>query len=125
MGNRSRGWHRRPTPIELGNGVVIESMSPAELRADYLRRRVAETIIRQRGEMIRVSTVKLHHEDLFETVVFGGPLDGWRDQLHSRTMAKYNHQMSTLATRIGIAVKQRQRARLRRMHAAYRRKVRS
>jgi hypothetical protein len=113
-------WFRRPTPIELGNGVVIESMSPAELRGDYLRRRVAETIVRPHGGLIRVSTVELHHGDLFETFVFGGVLDCFSDRSATRTAAKITHKVIAFTVRHGAETRAAERARLRRMHAAYR-----
>lgn len=96
------------------------------------RRKVAQTLIRNGRERVSVSTIFLVVDYgmaipggprvpvLWETMVFGGPLDGYQDRYASRRVAKAGHAVTVIAVRIAIGVKQAARARRRRMHAAYR-----
>jgi hypothetical protein len=110
------------------------------LRADYRRRRVDETILRDGRIKTRVSTVRLHSllrdygpevkafatergcdiADEWETMVFGGVFDGWQDRCTTRTAARITHTAIVFAIRCGIQLRDADRARRRRMHAAYR-----
>lgn len=110
------------------------------IRDDYMRRRVAETVIGSGRRRIRVSTVRLHSirdygpefktlaalaglgeiPEEWETMVSGGPLDGFIDRSETRGAAKITHEAIALAVRLGVERRKAARAQLRRMHAAYR-----
>lgn len=130
----------RQKAIEVvgSDGEKIQCMSVAQLRADYRRRGVAETIVHDGKARVRISTVRLHslrdygpeiealatHAGLdiseeWETMVFGGILDGEVDRFRSRTMARIMHRITVIAVRLNIDAERRVRDRRRRMHASY------
>lgn len=136
---RKHAMRRQPFKITTADGQVIESMSAQQLLADYRRRRVAETIVRDGKAKIRISTIRLHSLrdygpgivalaalaridvfDEWETMVFGGTLDRFQDRTATRGAAKITHKTIVAAVRIGIKIRATERARLRCMHRSYR-----
>lgn len=90
-------------------------------------RHLAQTWLKSGRERVYVSTIFLPLDTGFmgvsekwETMVFGGWLDGYQDRYASRRVAKAGHEITVIAVRLSIAVQRDRRARLRRMHAAYR-----
>lgn len=126
-------------PIWHGmNGEALSHRQANELLADVKKRRVGQTVIRDKRERIIVSTIfmpidmggmemldsgvfeRCPDPVLWETMVFGGSEDGVQMRYASRPHAKQGHRAISAMVGMVVAVEQAGRARRRRMHADYR-----
>jgi hypothetical protein len=119
-----------------GRPMYYRMDGTAATRAEFIamvkdpRRFIGNTIIRHRGEVIRVSTVFLMLDHsfmggppvLWETMVFGGPNDCEQWRYAHRRAAKAGHRDVVRFLRLALAVDDNARRRRSRMHSAYRRR---
>lgn len=115
-------------PIWYGlNGRGITDLEAGELLRDIKRRRVCLTVLRDGRERVSVSTVFLVIDSgfmepepvLWETMVFGGPMDAYDWRYKSRQEARLGHKIVVSDVRATIRLAQSVRARRRRMHKTY------
>ncbi len=126
-----RGKRRRAAAVTFFNRV----------RADYRRRRVAETFIGSGKRRIRISTVRLHgiHEldlpaeiaeiadrlpDAWETMVIGGPLDDLLWRYNGRREAQAGHRQVVQLVRLAIDTARTARTKRQRHRTTYGRRHR-
>jgi len=115
----------RPMFVGL-KGEALTARESGKLLADCKKRRIGKTIIRYRGKVTLISTVFLVLDhgfmstELYETMVFGGSVDGYQERYATRREAKAGHRSVARAVRIVADAQDRIRARRRRMHANYR-----
>ena len=116
-------------PVWRGlKGEALTDREASALLRDIRRRVVKQTLVKNGRMRVQVSTVFIPIDQgpmspapvLWETMVFGGTLDGWQDRYTSRRLAKVGHEVAVIAVRIDLAIKKRIRERRSRMHAAYR-----
>lgn len=107
-------------------GEPLSVRDAGRLLGDPQKRCLARTWMKCGRERVCVSTVFLPLDTGFmgvsekwETMVFGGPLDGYQHRCATRRQAKAGHEIAELAVRISIRVQRARHARLRRMHANY------
>lgn len=110
-------------------GEALTNEQAERLLGDIDKRRIAQTIIRDRRERIKVSTIFMPIDMgfldearpvLWETMVFGGSEDGVQMRYASRAAAKEGHAGLVGMIRMVIEIEQVNRARRSRMHAGYR-----
>lgn len=108
-------------------GEALTDSQASELLRDTKRRRIAKTILRDGRERVLVSTVFLVLDNgfmeqepvLWETMVFGGPMDAYDWRYKSRPEARLGHKIVVGDVRATIQIVQSMRARRRRMHKTY------
>jgi hypothetical protein len=114
----------RPMFVGL-KGEALSALESGKLLADYRKRRVAKTLLRNRRKKFMISTVLLVLDhgfmstELYKTMIFGGLLDGYQDRYATRAEAKKGHGIAVIAARSVIRKEEADRARRRRMHASY------